>query len=107
MATALAHDTGAYCVAKGSTVYYASLDVEGAFDVLPHVIIMKKPINIIPDHLWFLLYNCQGHLSQNISVQRGTKQGGLCSTLIFNLSFQNLVDTLQKAECGVRIGSNN
>ena len=117
MATALAYDTGAYCVAKGSTVYYASLDVEGAFDFLPHVIIMEKTINIISDHLWFLLYNCylnmhiqikwQGHLSQNISVQCGTKQGGLCSTFIFNLFYQNLVDTLQKAKCGVRIGSNN
>ena len=49
----------------------------------------------------------QGHLSQNISVQCGTKQGGLCSTFIFNLFYQNLVDTLQKAKCGVRIGSNN
>ena len=49
----------------------------------------------------------QGHLSQNISVQCGTKQRRLCSTFIFNLFYQNLVGTLQKAKCSVRIGSNN
>ena len=47
----------------------------------------------------------QGHLSQNISC--GIKQGGLCSTFIFNLFYQNLVDTQKKTQCGVRIGTYN
>ena len=32
MAKAIAHDIGTFCNANGSTVYYCSLDIEGAFD---------------------------------------------------------------------------
>ena len=42
-----------------------------------------------------------------ISIQRGTKQGGLCSPFIFNLFYYELIEKLQNAPCGVRIGDHN
>ena len=40
MATVLAHNVGAYCAALGSPTFYWNLDVQRAFDDLPHCIIL-------------------------------------------------------------------
>ena len=44
MATVLAHDVGVYANASGSTVFYCSLDTEGAFDSLPPPGILSNSI---------------------------------------------------------------
>ena len=44
-------------------------------------------------------------LSDNIPVKRGTRQGGLTSTLLFNLFYQDLVTELQSYNSGVIIGT--
>ena len=40
---------GVYANKVGSTLFYCSLDAEGAFDFLPHCVILQKSINIISD----------------------------------------------------------
>ena len=55
MAASLANDVVNYCTERGSTVYTCSLDVEGAFDAVPHSIVFKKAIGIIPDHCWRIM----------------------------------------------------
>ena len=98
MASSLAHDIGFYCVSLGSPVYYCNLDAEAAFDSLPHSVLLQKMMGHIPDHLWHLLHfwysnmsvavRWGGQLSDKITIGRGTKQGGLTSPLIFNLSIR-------------------
>ena len=56
MAIALAHDLGKFCNASGSPLFYCSLDVQGAFDSLSHVVLLQKAMDIIPESNWALLY---------------------------------------------------
>ena len=58
MAVTLAHDIGTHFVSNGSNVYYCSLDAEGAFDFLPHSVILNKAMDVVADHVWLLLYRC-------------------------------------------------
>ena len=44
-AIALAHDVISYCNYNNSHVFVCSLDVEGAFDGLPHPILFMKVID--------------------------------------------------------------
>ena len=57
MATVLANDVGAYCVSQGSPMFCTSLDIESAFDRLPHCVILMKAWKVIPEPMWLLLYN--------------------------------------------------
>ena len=61
MASALAHNIGMYCLSKGSTIFYCSLDAEGMYDALPHSVLLQKTMNIIPDNLWRLLHFWYSH----------------------------------------------
>ena len=56
MAISLAHDVMAYFNDRGSAVYTCSLDAEGAFDAIPHVVIFGKLDGIVPDYAWRVLY---------------------------------------------------
>ena len=44
-------------------------------------------------------------LGKNIEVCKGTRQGGLTSTLLFNLFYKDLIDELSSHEGGISIGS--
>ena len=117
MAAALAHDVASYSVASGSTVYFCSLDAAGAFDALPHSIIFHRAIGVLPDSCWRVLFHWYKNmyvniklgniLSDNIMVKRGTRQGGLTSSLLFNLFYQDLINELQLCNTGVKIGAEN
>ena len=93
MATSLAHDIGAYENAMGSTLFYCSLDAEGAFDFLPHCVILQKSINIISDKYWRLLVKWYSAMCAYIrwnsclgsNIKRGTRQGGLTSAFMFKI----------------------
>ena len=114
MATCVANDVGEYCLSRGSSVYFASLDAKGAFDLLPHSVLLKKIMDVIPDNLWRLLYYWYKHMevvirwgsdiSEQIPVRRGTRQGGLTSPLIFNIYYKELIDELQSCSHGVHFG---
>ena len=57
MAATLLEDVSNYCVERGSPVFICSLDAEGAFDGLPHPVLLQKAIEVIPDTSWRLLYS--------------------------------------------------
>ena len=113
MAAALTHDVASYCISRCSTVYTCSLDAEGAFDTIPHPMLFKKSMDVIPEHCWRLLvcwyknvtvlikwgYN----LSESINVCKGTRQGGLSSPLLFNMFYFDLIETLSKANWDICI----
>ena len=52
MAMSLAHDVMTYFNDRGSLVYTCSLDAEGAFDAIPHIVIFGKHDGIMPDYAW-------------------------------------------------------
>ena len=61
MDASLTHDIISHCISRGFTVYTCSLDAEGAFEAIPHVILFKKAMGFIPDIYWRLLV-AWGHL---------------------------------------------
>ena len=115
MAAALAHDVAAHSVASGSPIYFCSLDAEGAYDALPHSVIFQRANGVMPDQCWRLMYYWYNHmyinvkwknnLSVNIPVKRGTRQGGLTSSLLFNLFYQDLINELSNCNSGIILGS--
>ena len=117
MAIALASDVSQYCYAQGSTTYMCSLDAEAAFDGLPHAVLFSKAIGVIPDASWQVLYywyqRMEVYISFNnkhsapIKIQKGTKQGGLSSTFLFNLFYQDMVHLLNSLNCGICINNCN
>lgn len=114
MATVLAHDVSAWCVSSGSPVYMCSLDAAGAFDAIPHSVLFRRAMGVIPDRCWQVLYYWYSNmyvyvkwnqrLSAKINVERGTRQGGLSSPLAFNLFYQDLIDELSVCDVGIKIG---
>ena len=46
-------------------------------------------------------------LSDNIMVKQETRQGGLTSSLLSNLFYQDLINELQLCNTGVKIGAEN
>ena len=56
-AMSLINDVASYFNHKGSPLFVCSLDAEGAYDGIPHPILLKKAIDVIPDHSWKLLHN--------------------------------------------------
>ena len=113
MAISLAHDVMAYFNDSGSAVYTCSLDAEGAFDAIPHVVIFGKLDGIVPDYDWRVMYawyrqmyftiRLHGALGQRLPVRRGTRQGGLSSPWIFNVFYGDLIDTISKSDRGISL----
>lgn len=116
MAISLAHDVNTFCLARGSTTYMCSLDAEGAFDAIPHSVLFAKAIDIIPDHYWKTMLQWyqnmsvkikwNGGLSDPISIERGTRQGGLTSPFLFNIFYQDLVELISDKKCGITLEGN-
>ena len=102
-----------YCTKRGSPVYTCSLDAEGAFDAVPHSVLFKKALNVIPDHCWRVIVHwyrsitvCiqwNGKLSDSIKVCKGTRPGGLSSPFLFNLFYQDLINELSNSADGMKI----
>ena len=117
MATALAHDICVYSSHSGSSIFVCSLDAQGAFDFLPHCIILAKAIGVIPDKYWRLLYTWYEQMcvyirwnnvySDKIEINRGKKQGGLTSPFTFNLFYEELIENLNQNSCGITVAGAN
>ena len=83
MVTALVHDVIAYCNAGGSPVYHCSRDAEGAFDCIPHGVLLDCANGIIPDMCWRVLYywyhnmyihiKWNNNLGQRINIKRARR----------------------------------
>ena len=39
-----------YCKDRRSPVYTCSLDAQGAFDAIPHAVLFRKAMDVLPDH---------------------------------------------------------
>ena len=113
-AISLAHDVLNYCNYKNSAIFMCSLDVEGAFDSLPHPIIFNKAKGILNNRNWKLLVawyeqiNVQikwKGIGNTIRICKGTRQGGLTSTLLFNICYKDMIDAISKESCGISISS--
>ena len=50
IAVSLVNDVISYCTESGSPVYTCSLDAQGAFDAIPHPVLFRKAIDVLPDH---------------------------------------------------------
>ena len=118
MATALLHEVISYSTTRGSVVYSCSLDAEGAFDAIPHCVLFDKAQSVLPTYCWFVMYEWyseftinikwRGCYSNNIDVNIGTtRQGGLSSPMLFNISYQELIDRLSSHHCGISINKNS
>ena len=116
-AAALAHDVAVYANASGSTVFYCSLDAEGAFDFLPHSVLLEKALGVVPDEHWRCIYNWYAEmcihikwcslLGEEIPVERGTRQVALTSPILFNLFYEDLIKELNQSNYGLTIGGHN
>lgn len=115
MASSLANDVISYCTKRGSPVYTCSLDAEGAFDAVPHAVLFRKAMDVIPDHCWLLMVNWYrsitvqikwgSELSGIIKVTKGTRQGGLSSPFLFNLMYQDMINELSDCVGGININN--
>ncbi len=88
-----------YCVNTCSPVFVCSLDAEGAFDGIPHAVLFvpHNVMGIIPDISWRILVlwykgltvriKWNGKIGEEISVFKGTRQGGLSSPFLFITHF--------------------
>ena len=113
MASALAHDVTSYCLSKGSSSFLCSLDAEGAFDFIPHSILLFKAIDKVPDQCWLTLHSWYSNIhirirwagttSEPFHIQCGTRQGGLASPFMFNLFYQGLVEDISNSNRGILI----
>ena len=57
MAVSLVNDVISYCTDNWSTVYTCSLDTQGAFDAIPHAVLYRKAMGVLPDHCWMIIVN--------------------------------------------------
>ena len=116
-AISLTHDICTFLSSRGTPTYLCSLDAEGAFDALPHPVLFRKAMDVLPADTfrilvhWYsnmrMMIKWHGHLSTPIPVKRGTRQGGLSSPFLFNLFYEELVATLNAMPCGVTIDHSN
>ena len=82
MAIALAHDLGKFSNASGSPLFYCSLDVQGAFDSLSHVVLLQKAMDIIPESNWALSYYWYQRMTVSVKWNNvlGSRIGVKCGT---------------------------
>ena len=74
MAISLAHDVIAYFNDRGSAVYTCSIDAEGAFDAIPHVVTFGKLEVIVPDYAWRVMHGWYRHMYVIIRLHRALGQ---------------------------------
>ena len=117
MAACTTQDLITYCNNRGSPVFACGLDVEKAFDGVPHCILLSKSAGIVKDHWWRMLYawyqtstaavKLQGKISRPFHMSIGTRQGGLTSPFLFNIVYQDLISELSHTTGGIRINKDS
>lgn len=92
---------------------WISLDVEGAFDAIPHSVLFHKASDALSDHSWLVLYRWYSCMSVRIKwgsqfgtpirVEHGIRQGGLSFRLLLIVFFKGLINSLNGWTCGITI----
>ena len=91
MVASLVENVVNHCVKGESQVFMCSLDIEGAYDALSHEVIFLKSMGVLTDTSWRLLYywyQRKNYVSEPVNIQIGTRQGGLTSCYLFNISIR-------------------
>ena len=100
---------------SSSDVHACFLDISKAFDSVNHDVLMKKLLNCgIPNHyVMFLKYlysnqfvsvRYKSCMSQEWRVDRGVRQGGVLSGLLFSIYINDLVYGIANLKEGCRMG---
>jgi len=117
MAISLTHDIISTVKSQGSTVYMCSLDAQSAFDGISHSVLFDRAYNHFSKRSWALMYMWYSNikatlalgneLSEPIPIYKGTRQGGLTSSVIFNIVYQSLVQSVNNLPNGITIDGKN
>ncbi|CAC5387799.1 unnamed protein product [Mytilus coruscus] len=105
-----------YEIKKSTENFFISvLDVQSAFDVVQHVILMDKAFdqNIHPTY-WKILTELYAGLSSKVKsmdwlsepfkIKQGVRQGGILSTHLYKIFVQNLLVELEQNSLGYHLG---
>ncbi|MCG8113153.1 MAG: reverse transcriptase family protein [Candidatus Thiodiazotropha taylori] len=99
-----------------STLYFATLDVQSAFDVVQHTILFDKLLdrNICPTY-WLIikeLYNgittkvkWLGTFSDSFGLKQGVRQGGVLSTHLYKIFVEDQLLELETNSLGFMLGN--
>ena len=106
-----------FFIQRGSTVHVASLDASKAFDLLNHLTLFttlikrgvpKIFINVIIN--WYQkltgIVRWNDQESDVMSIVSGVRQGGLLSSLLFNVYVDVMINSLRKLGCGCHLKNN-
>ena len=84
-----------------------SLDIEDAFDGLPHAVLFRKAMDIFPDLSWRLLYYWYSKqcvfIKWNNEVSRKKRICVGTRPYHFNLFYQDMIEELNNSSGGIRI----
>jgi len=115
MGVCLTNDVCDYMIANGSKAYICSLDAQAAFDGISHAVLFHHSRPHLDPACWAALYNWYSNLnvrllwdnslSPLIRVNKGTRQGGLSSPMLFNIVYKPMVDRLNNSKCGITINN--
>ena len=94
-------------------MYICSLDAEKCFDTIWHDALLYKLWGKVSINKWLLLHRWYKHLKASIrwngehsnefSVTRGTRQGSVLSSYLFNIFLNDFLCDLKKSVFGARI----
>jgi hypothetical protein len=98
------------------TLFIGLFDVQSAFDVVQHIILMDKLFNQkIPLALWSIIDDMysglttrvkwKGELSNTYPVWQGVRQGRLLSTHLYKIFVQDLLLELEENSLGYHLGN--
>jgi len=117
MAISLTHDIINTVRNQGSTTYMCSLDAQAAFDGISHSVLFDRARHHFSERAWALMYMWYSNIkatlilgnqiSEPIPIYKGTRQGGLTSSAIFNIVYQSLVQNVNNLSNGVTINNKN
>ncbi|VDH88744.1 Hypothetical predicted protein [Mytilus galloprovincialis] len=97
-------------------IRYFYVDVQSAFDVVQHTILLDKLLDrgTHPD-IWLLIkdfYSCltskvkwQGEFSDSFNIQQGVRQGGFLSTHLYKIFVEDLLKELEENSLGFILGT--
>ena len=103
---------------KNLPIYVAFLDAKSTFDVVNHSSLLRKLFHMgIEGQVWNLIDSLHtnaetmvklgGQFSDKFEIKQGVRRGGILSTDLYKVYDNKLLDRLESAMLGIRIGGIN